>query len=176
MVSAARAYGAANAQFHATVTARRDTSSVEQKTSGLRQDRVSFGAKPLSAADSQRVVLDRAFEKLRGVVSEARAALGLPEDAVIDTSPEATGNRIADFALGFFSKYAENHGLADDEAGRKAYADFIGGAIAQGISEARGILDSLNALNGDVSGNIDKTAEHIQSRLDDFIRNGFKAG
>lgn len=145
-----------------------------QPVRSLPQDVVQFGATKLSKEDTQRILLERAYEKLRGVVSEARTELGIPEGAVIDTSPEATANRIADFALGFFAKYADNNGLADDEAGRKQYAEFIGAAISQGIEEARGILGALNALNGDVSSGIDKTAELIQSRLDDFVANGFR--
>lgn len=176
MLNATSAYQSTQSVFRTSTAFRAEVTGKTATTQGTKGDSVQFGANPPNAADSQRVVLERAMEKLRSVVSEARAALGLAEDAVIDTSPDATGNRIADFALNFFSKYAENHGLSDDEAGRQAFADFIGGAIEQGISEARGILESLQALNGDVSSNIDRTSEVIQSRLEDFVRNGFGAG
>jgi hypothetical protein len=125
-----------------------------------------------SADQSMQIVVERAMDKLRSVVSDARAALGLSEDDQIDTSAEATANRIADFALGAFDRWSKNHtGLADDDA-RKQFADFIGGAIQQGIAEARGILTSLNALSTDVSNNIDNTWAIIQKRLDDFVANG----
>lgn len=137
-----------------------------------RQDKVEFGKEPISLSDAQNVVVERALEKLRGVVDAARAELGLPESASFDTSPEATANRIADFALNFFGKYAENNGLADDEAGRAQFADFIGAAISQGIEEARGIFQALNVLNGGVSDHIDKTAGIIAQRLQDFVING----
>ncbi len=118
---------------------------------------------------AMQVVLNRAMDKLRSVVSDAKSALGISEDTVIDTSPEATGGRIADFAIGAFSSWLKNHqGLADEDA-RTQFADFIGGAVQQGITEARGILSSLNALNGDVSSNIDKTWEVVQNRLNDFV-------
>jgi hypothetical protein len=136
------------------------------------RDRVDFGGSKISQGQSLQIVTDRALEKLRSVVSEARAELGLPEDADLDTSPEATANRIADFALNFFSKYAENNDLADDEEGRAQFAEFIGGAIKQGISEARDILGSLQALSPDVESGIDKTSDIIQQRLDDFVANG----
>jgi len=139
-----------------------------------KQDKIAFGQQKVSAQDRQRILLERAYEQLRGVVGQAKAELGIPEDAVLDTSPEATADRIADFALGFFAQYAENNGLEDDEAGRAQYAEFIGKAVAQGIEEARGILGALNALNGDVTGNIDKTQELIQSRFDDFVSNGYR--
>lgn len=118
------------------------------------------------------MVLERAYNKLKGIVDDARSALGIPEGAVLDTSPEATAGRIADFALGFFDKYAKQHGLADDEAGRQQFADFIGGAIGQGIDEARGILSALQVLDGDTSSKIDQTASIIQQRLSDFVKNG----
>lgn len=139
-------------------------------------DRVDFGSgEKVTPDQAQGVVLERAYEKLRGIVGDARTALGIPEGAVIDTSPEATAGRIADFAIGFFSKYAENNGLANDENGRKQFADFIGGAIGKGIDEARGILNALSVLDGDIAKNVDKTQELVQSRLDDFVKNGLTA-
>ena len=137
------------------------------------KDVVDFGqGRPLNQAQIQDIVVDRALEKLRDIVNDARAQLGLPEGAVVDTSPEATANRIADFALGFFGQYAENNGLEDNEEGRRQYAEFIGGAVSQGIEEARGILEALNALNPEVSGNIDQTASLVQDRFDSFVLNG----
>jgi hypothetical protein len=141
----------------------------EKRTGDILQ--LGSGEKP-NAQKAQGIVLERAYERLRQVVGEARTDLGIAEGAEIDTSPDATANRIADFALGFFSKYAENNGLANDEAGRKQYVDFIGKAVAQGIDEARGILGALNALSGDVSTNIDKTSEVINQRFQNFIANG----
>jgi len=123
-------------------------------------------------SQAMNIVSERAYEKLRAVVSEARAALGLPEGSELDTSPDATANRIADFALGFFGKYAENNGLANDAEGRQKFVDFIGAAVTKGIDEARGILSSLQALNGDIGTNIDKTAGIIQDRFSAFVEKG----
>lgn len=128
--------------------------------------------KSLPATDVLDLVRERAYEKLRGVVNDARSALGIPEGAIIDTSPEATADRIVNFALRFFSKYAENNGLADDEEGRRQFAQFIGGAIGQGIQEARDILQGLQVLTPEADNLIENTASVIQQRLDDFIRNG----
>lgn len=137
-----------------------------------RSDQVAFSKGNISESQAQGIVLDRAYEKLRAVVGDARTALGLSEGDVLDTSPNATANRIADFALNFFSKYAENNGLEDNEDGRRAFVDFIGAAIGQGIEEAKGILTALSALNPDVQTGIADTATHIQKRLDDFVKNG----
>jgi len=143
---------------------------------GQARDTVSLGTgERISTRQATEIVIERAMEKLRAVVDNAREELGIPEGAVIDTSPEATAGRIADFALGFFPKYAENHGLNDDEEGRKQFADFIGGAIQQGIGEARSILMSLSALNPEIESNISSTWDIIQQRLDDFVANGLSA-
>jgi len=142
-------------------------------STGKQSDVVELGqGQPLNSAQIQSVVVERALAKLGEVVQAAREELGIPTDAVLDTSPEATANRIADFALGFFGQYAENNGLQDDEAGRAQYAEFIGNAISQGIDEARSILGSLQALNDEVTAGIDKTAELVQGRLGDFVANG----
>jgi hypothetical protein len=144
---------------------------LQSQTKSTRTDSFSFSAK-ISFSQSQSIVLDRAFEQLRGVVDEARTALGIPEGQEVDTSADATANRIADFALNFFSQYAENNGLEDNEEGRAQFADFIGGAITQGIDEARGILNALSALDPEIATGIDDTASIIQGRLNDFVTNG----
>ena len=115
---------------------------------------------------------ERAFAQLRGVVDEARAALNLPEGQAIDTSPEATGERIANFALRFFNDFAENNGLEDTPEGRQQFADFIGGAIGQGIEEAREILQGLEVLSPSVTQLIDDTAAVVDNILNDFVENG----
>ena len=149
-------------------------SSDKAKAFGLRNkpDTVSLGqGAPLTQADTQNVVLNQAFEQLRAIVAEAREALGIPEDATLDTSEEATANRIADFALNFFHQYAENNDLQDNEESRAQFAEFIGGAIQQGIQEAKDILASLSALDGNPF-DFQKTQDHIQTRLDNFVANG----
>lgn len=132
-------------------------------------DRVDLGQQALNSAQAMNIVMERALDKLRGVVDDARAQLGLPEDAVIDTSPEATANRIADFALGAFSVWQKHHAELAEEDAREQFASFIGGAIQQGIQEARGILSALNALNGEVDSNINTTWDIIQQRLSEFV-------
>jgi len=133
-------------------------------------DSVEFGTQgALSLPEAMKIVGERALEKLRSVVSDARAELGIPEGTVLDTSPEATAGRIVDFALGAFAAYAERHSELGDAEARQAFVDIIGPAISQGIEEARGILGALNALTPEVDANITKTAEIIHQRLSDFL-------
>ena len=136
------------------------------------KDILQLGAgEQVDSKQAMYIVLERSFEKLRAVVAEARAELGTPENTVLDTSPEATANRIADFALGAFGAWQKNHAELGEEEARKQFADFIGGAIQQGIGEARGILGALNALTPEVQSNIDQTWVIIQDRLDYFVGN-----
>jgi hypothetical protein len=137
--------------------------------SGALSDTVSFGNSPVSSKQSMSIVYERAFAKLQAVVGDARAALGLQDGDVLDTSPEATGNRIADFALGSYNSWRERHSDIEEDAAREQFSKYIGGAVQQGIEEARGILQSLNALNGDTDKNINSTWETVQQRLDDFV-------
>ncbi len=136
-------------------------------------DRLELGQSgSVNNDQAMSMVLERAMEKLRSVVDQARTELGLPEGAELDTSPDATAGRIVEFALNFFEKYAERNGLEDNEEGRTAYVEFISKAVYQGIDEARGILSALNALNPEISGNIDKTTDIIDQQFENFIVNG----
>ena len=141
----------------------------EQASSGI-LDKLDLGQSgPLSKEQTNSIILERAMNKLRSVVDDARAELGLPEGSSLDTSAEATAQRIGDFALNFFDKYMEKHPEVSGDDARKQFADFIGGAISQGIEEARGILNSLSALNPDVTNKIDSISDLIKKRLDDFV-------
>ena len=142
---------------------------VSDRSAKAPTDIVQFGAKPVSNDQAMNVVLERAMARLRAVVGDARAELGIPEGTIIDTSAEATAGRIVDFALGAFSAWSKNHpDIGEDEA-REQFAQFIGGAISQGIQEARGILGALQALSPDVDNNINSIAEIISQRLGDFV-------
>jgi len=154
------------------------TKNVKTATSNVsaaKTDSVAFGQQSkISASQANSILLERAYDKLRSVVSDAKAALGLSDTDQIDTSNEATANRIADFALGAFEKWrstAARAALSDEEA-RKQFTTFIGGAINQGISEASNILGALNALTPEVSNNIQSISDIIQKRLDDFAATG----
>jgi hypothetical protein len=132
-------------------------------------DRLDLGKRALNSAQAMNIVMERAMDKLRGVVTDARAALGIPEGAVIDTSPEATGNRIADFAIGAFGAWQKRHADVPEGEARQQFAAFIGAAVQQGVQEARGILSALNAMNPTVDSNINSTWDVVQQRLADFV-------
>ena len=75
----------------------------------------------------------------------------------VDTSPEATAERIVSFATQFFAIHQEqNSGLSFDEQ-LNSFMDKIGGAIDQGFDEAKDILSGLKVLEGDIADGVDQT-------------------
>ncbi len=140
------------------------------------QDTVSIGGNTLITAKmSIKIVVERSMARIRLVVSNSAEAAGVQGNGQVsahDQSAEAVAGRIADFALGAFEAWWDNHDeLGEDEA-RQQFVDFIGGAIGQGIAEARDILGALNALTPGVDSKISSISEMIQARLDEFAANG----
>jgi hypothetical protein len=85
-----------------------------------------------------------------------------------DNSPEGTAGRIVSLSTAFFDAFKEQNKGLDDEAVLQKFMDTIGGGVERGFKEARGILDGLQVLNGDVASNIDKTYELVQQGLKEF--------
>jgi len=154
-------------QYQFTQTSAQQT---QNSATALTRDKLDLGQSgPLSTKDAINIVTERSINKLLSVVNQAKADLGIPEGTALDTSPEATAQRITDFALGHFDAYRERYSGLSDEDARKQFAEFIGGAIGQGIEEARGILDALQALNPTVDNSIETISGLIQKNLDDFV-------
>ncbi len=96
-----------------------------------------------------------------------------------DNSPEGTAGRIVSFITNMFQLFKQNNPDKADSSNIDDYMNQIFKGVDQGFSEARGILDSLGALNGDIASNIDKTYSLIQKSLKDFIdqvKNGNQQG
>ncbi|CAM4132412.1 MULTISPECIES: DUF5610 domain-containing protein [Shewanella] len=86
----------------------------------------------------------------------------------VDTSPEATAERIVSFATQFFAIHQEqNSGMSFDEQ-LSSFMDIIGGAIDQGFDEAKDILSGLKVLEGDIEAGVDKTYGLVQEGLQAF--------
>jgi hypothetical protein len=173
MVSALGAQAVSTQQFNAFSYQRSLQLSISTPTETKNlsiQDEVLFGSSgSLNSQQSMDVLYQQAMQKLQNVVSDSKKALGIADDTTLDTSPEATAGRIADFALGAFSSWLKNHSGLSTEDAKGQFADFIGGAVQEGINQARGILTALNSLTDNVNSNIDKTWNIIQKRLADFV-------
>lgn len=84
-------------------------------------------------------------------------------------SPENTAQRILDVATSFFPVSETGQTEGNNEAARRKFADFIGGAINEGFRQAREILGKLS---DDIETGIDKTHSLVFSGLEDFVKNG----
>lgn len=154
------------AAYSSQLTVRKDSQGIS-----IQKDELFLGMSgTVDAKQAIEIVTERAMAKLQSVVGEAREALGLPEGKTLDLSPEATADRIVEFALNFFENFRANNDFGEDsEDARQAFIDLIGPAIQQGIDEARGILESLQALTPEATGKIDAISALIQERLDAFL-------
>lgn len=90
-------------------------------------------------------------------------------DSGLDVTPEATANRIISMSTAFFSGYKEqNPEMSETEAANK-FSEIISGGIEKGFSQARGILDGLKVLEGDIADNIDATYDLVVRGLQAFL-------
>lgn len=85
----------------------------------------------------------------------------------VDTSPEATADRIVSFATAFYQKYKEQTPDMTEEERLDKFLSIVGGGVDTGFADAREILDGLGVLSGKVADDIDKTYGLIQ---DGFAR------
>ncbi|VAW88252.1 hypothetical protein MNBD_GAMMA18-2119 [hydrothermal vent metagenome] len=143
-----------------------------------KQTKTSMNIAILQASEAQLGVKDQPLSLLyKSAIENLNEMLApeLGENAIqnayesgIDFSPEATAERIVSFATGFLPNYQENNPeLAGNEA-LDGFMDLMGGAIQKGFDEARGILESLQVLEGNVASGIDQTYQLIQQGLADF--------
>lgn len=125
----------------------------------------TMGDQPLSLL--LKTALQGINEALKGMGVESTV-----EDAYesgVDFSPEATAERIVSFSTQFLGSYREQHPEMNEEESLTAFVDIISGGIEQGFGEAKDILDGLKVLDGEISSNIDKTYEFVQTGIQAFV-------
>lgn len=110
---------------------------------------------------------------LEGINAELEPVLGENAaqkiyDSGIDTSPEATAERIVAFATGFYSRYKElNPGKSEEET-LDSFLKVIGGGIEKGFADAKDILKGLKVYEGEVESGVDKTYGLVMQGLNSF--------
>ena len=87
----------------------------------------------------------------------------------IDTSPEATADRIVSLSTGFFAGYAAQHPGKDPDKLATDFIALIRGGFEKGFNEAKGILNGLGVLKGDIADGIQRTYDLVQKGYDDFL-------
>ena len=110
---------------------------------------------------------------LEGINAELEPVLGENAaqkiyDSGIDTSPEATAERIVAFATGFYSRYKElNPGKSEEET-LDSFLKVIGSGIEKGFTDAKDILKGLKVYEGEVEGGVNKTYDLVMQGLSSF--------
>ena len=120
--------------------------------------------------NSMRLLYKTALE---GINSELEAEFGPNaaekiKNSGVDTSPQATADRIVGFATAFYQKFSEQNPDMPEEERLDKFLSFVGGGVDKGFEDARGVLDGLGVLNGKVAEDIDSTYSLIQEGFAKF--------
>ena len=139
--------------------------------------------------DRLALVYKSAIENINYILKATQGDNALENASAQDNSPEATAGRILAFVKSTFGLFqqnaAKNNGdsntntkasssdsttpATNDNANLDKFFEQIKSGIEKGFEEARGILEGLKVLNGDIASNIDKTYALVQKGLSDFI-------
>ncbi len=119
---------------------------------------------------------------LEGINKELEAEFGPNaaekiKNSGVDTSPQATADRIVGFATAFYQKYSEQNPDMPEEERLDKFLALVGGGVDKGFEDARGVLDGLGVLNGKIAEDIDSTYSLIQdgfAKFRDMILNSDK--
>ena len=128
-----------------------------------------------SGDQSQQLVFRTAIDKLNELLEPELGKDAIQNATNQDNTPEGTAGRIVSLSTGFFEAFAAQRPGQDLDTTLKQFGEVIGKGIEQGFKEARGILDGLKVLQGDIAGNIDKTEELVKKGLQDFLDSQRKA-
>ncbi|NOX07969.1 MAG: hypothetical protein GXP22_00520 [Gammaproteobacteria bacterium] len=133
---------------------------------------ISAGNKPLAL--TLRAAIDRINQILEPEFGSN--AIESAAQSGVDYTPEATAERIVSLSTGFFEAFKGQHPGEDPNGVLDLFMEQISKGVLQGFSEARGILEGLSVLQGDIASNIDKTFELVQQGLDAFAQANRQGG
>lgn len=183
-MSSVNGVGSSNASVQAQANKTTETSETteEKKLSGYASSQLNKqklnatimeNQLKLSTGDddnSMRLLYKTALE---GINKELEAEFGPNaaekiKNSGVDTSPQATADRIVGFATAFYQKYSEQNPDMPEEERLDKFLALVGGGVDKGFEDARGILDGLGVLEGKVSDDIDSTYSLIQEGFAKF--------
>lgn len=119
--------------------------------------------------ESQQLVLRNVIDKLNEILDDGTGVPALDTASKQDNTPDGTAGRIVSLSTAFFGSYAKQHPELSEADAAASFVELIRGGVEKGFKDARGILDGLGALKGDVAGNIDKTFALVSKGFDDFL-------
>ena len=118
----------------------------------------------------QRVLTDSMEDKLNTALEKAgldMRAEDLLEEG-LDTTPEATADRITEFATAFFDAYKANNDGMEAQAQIDNFVELIKGAVDEGFEDSREILSGIGRIPQQVTQDIDRTYELTMQGIDKF--------
>jgi len=122
----------------------------------------------LDSFKSLRLVADKAMQKILEMTRLAAQELGY-DPGTMDTSPEATSSRIANFAIGLFGLYRKQNPDMDDETALNEYQKLINGAVNNGYQEALAVLSALGVEDEGIFETARKTIEMTFEKLNSWF-------
>ena len=119
---------------------------------------------------AQRVVADSVQETLTAALDQAGLTLDVESllSSGLDFSPEATSQRIVEFAISFFDAFKNNHQEDGGEEQLDGFVDLIKDAVEEGFAQAGDILAGIGNTPGKVADDIDRTQELVMQGIDRF--------
>ncbi|MET0268221.1 MAG: DUF5610 domain-containing protein [Duganella sp.] len=121
-----------------------------------------------SANDPMSMVLKTALTGINEALKDDFGDNAIQNAAAQDNTPEATASRIVSLSTAFYEAYRQRNPGQDEESALNSFMETIGKGMEQGFKEARGILEGLKVLNGELAANIDKTYGLVQQGFADF--------
>lgn len=184
--------GSASAQAQPNKAAQSSEKTEEKKLSGYDASRLNKqklnaaimeNQLKLSSGDDEGSMKLLYKTALEGINKELEGEFGPNaaekiKNSGVDTSPQATADRIVSFATAFYQKYSEQNPDMPEEERLDKFLALVGGGVDKGFEDARSILDGLGVLNGKIAEDIDSTYSLIQdgfAKFRDMILNPEKA-
>ena len=135
------------------------------------KDRVEISlAANLTVEAVNGILNDSVVEHINKAIQEAGIDLKVEEAEAsgIDTSPEVTARRIADYSAGFLDRFAAGRGGMASEATIEGFMSLIRDAIEVGFKQAREVLAGVTKVSGTIDQNISRTLELTHQYLNEF--------
>lgn len=86
----------------------------------------------------------------------------------LDSSPEATAERILSASIGSFGRFQELHPELPEAQQAERFIELISSGVEQGFATAKEILEGLSVLEGSIAESIAETYELVQQGLEQF--------
>lgn len=121
--------------------------------------------------NSLTLVLKTAIEGINAALEPVFGAdaIQAARTSGVDASPEATAERIVSLSTGFLGAYQDANPELDVETALTQFTGLISDGIDKGFADAKGILESLKVLDGEIATSIDATYQLVQDKLATFI-------